>query len=114
MMLQRVGCDFGAVQTGSEAVATIKENGPGFDLILLDLVLPELDGLAATREIRVHEAAHGRPPVWIVALTASAMGDVRDRCAAAGMNDFLAKPIRLGDLIEVLDRIPTRRAGSGD
>jgi CheY-like chemotaxis protein len=75
-----------------------------FDLILMDCQLPGMDGLEATRQIRKKLSA-GRP-VRIVALTANTSREIRERCLAAGMDDFLSKPVRLESLAEVLQRNP--------
>ncbi len=66
--------------------------------------MPELDGYDATREIRRREAAEQRDPVPIVAMTASAMTGDRERCIAAGMDDYIAKPLDAEMLDEVLAR----------
>jgi two-component system sensor histidine kinase/response regulator len=63
-----------------------------------------MDGMTATREIRKFELAHGRRAVPIIALTADAMQGDRERCMAAGMNDYLSKPFKLAQLRDVLDR----------
>ncbi len=73
-----------------------------FDLVLMDLQMPELDGMQATRKIR--ESGGPRSEIPIVALTANAFTDVRDDCKAAGMNDFLTKPLRVNELAETLDK----------
>ena len=75
-----------------------------FDLVLMDMQMPELSGLDATREIRRLEAELARPRIPIVALTANAMESDRQRCLEAGMDDHLAKPLRAADLQRVLDR----------
>ena len=75
-----------------------------FDLILMDCQLPGMDGLEATRQLR-RKLAAGRP-VRIVALTANTSRQIRESCLAAGMDDFLPKPIRLEALAEVLQRNP--------
>ncbi len=73
-----------------------------FDLILMDLQMPELDGMGATRKIR--ESDGQRSDVPIVALTANAFTDVREQCKDAGMNDFLTKPLRVNELAETLEK----------
>ncbi len=72
---------------GVAAVNAIRENG--YDLVLMDLRMPEVDGLSATRQIRALEYGKYVP---IVAMTASAMNDDKRRCLEAGMNDYVAKP----------------------
>jgi signal transduction histidine kinase/HPt (histidine-containing phosphotransfer) domain-containing protein len=89
---------------GRAAVAAVEADRP--DLVLMDVQMPEMDGFGATAAIRAREAAQrggGRLP--IVALTAFAMKGDRERCLAAGMDDYLAKPIRLGQLAAVLARV---------
>jgi CheY-like chemotaxis protein len=73
-----------------------------FDLILMDVQMPRLDGLQATAAIR---ALPGIPRVPIVALTAHAMPGDRERCVAAGMDDYLAKPLDLKILVETVERV---------
>ena len=88
---------------GREAVAAF--TAEVFDLVLMDVQMPEMDGLAATAAIRRYEADHpALRRVPIVALTAGALNDDRARCAAAGMDDFLAKPFNPDALVAVLDR----------
>jgi CheY-like chemotaxis protein len=73
-----------------------------FDLVLMDVQMPEMDGLEATAAIRKHERkTGGRIP--IIALTAHAMKGDRERCIAAGMNGYLSKPIRASELQETID-----------
>jgi DNA-binding response OmpR family regulator len=75
----------------------------------MDVQMPEMDGLEATRRILERWPEGERP--WIVAMTAEAMSGDRERCLAAGMNDYLAKPIRVDELIAAIKRTP-RRAGA--
>ena len=74
-----------------------------FDLILMDVQMPDMDGMQATRAIRRHEAASGRAPVPIVALTARVMGDDERRCLEAGMSGYMGKPFRLAELRALMD-----------
>jgi signal transduction histidine kinase/DNA-binding response OmpR family regulator len=76
--------------------------GVPFDLVMMDVHMPELDGLEATRRIRATEAAMGLPRTRIVALTANAFGEDREACLAAGMDDFLVKPLDRDRLADVL------------
>jgi CheY-like chemotaxis protein len=71
-----------------------------FDLILMDLQMPGMDGIQATRAIRQQEKSQSRIP--IIALTASAMSQDRDLCLAAGMNGFVSKPIDVGELSQAI------------
>ena len=80
-------------------------DGPRVDVILLDIEMPEMDGLEATRHIRAGDAA-GRG-VRIVAMTANALAGDREMCIAAGMNDYVSKPIRPADLAAALAATPS-------
>jgi CheY-like chemotaxis protein len=73
-----------------------------YDLVLMDVHMPELDGIEATRRVRAAEAAMGLRRTRIVALTANAFGEDRDACLAAGMDDFLVKPLDRERLAQVL------------
>jgi CheY-like chemotaxis protein len=73
-------------------------------MVLMDMHMPEMDGLAATQCIRAQEAARGWPRVPIVALTASALPEDRQRCLEAGMDDALVKPFGLEQLQRVLEQ----------
>jgi CheY-like chemotaxis protein len=84
---------------GAEAVALHERER--FDLILMDVHMPELDGLAATRAIRNREGGRGEH-IRIVALTASAMEEDRRECLAAGMDAYLSKPVRPQDLHDII------------
>ena len=90
-ILGKMGHSVTLARNGLEAVEQWK-NGH-FDLVLMDVQLPEMTGIQATMQIRRQEALGSHIP--IVAMTASAMGEDRDRCLAAGMDDFLSKPISL-------------------
>ena len=81
-----------------------------FDLVLMDMQMPVMDGLTATRNIRERETLHGSAPVAIVALTANAMQGDRERCMDAGMDGYLSKPLRRAELEQVLAEIQRLKA----
>jgi len=99
-LLQRSDCDVVCASNGIEAVELAELDD--FDLILMDGQMPQMDGLAATQEIRRREHAQGRPATPIVALTASTRPEDRLACELAGMSGFLSKPIVPEDLETVL------------
>jgi CheY-like chemotaxis protein len=99
-VLERMGCKVRVADNGAEAVRAWSE--AAFDIVLMDLQMPVMDGITATRRIRELEA--GRSPTPIVALTANAMTGQLERCMEAGMNGFLTKPIEIARLHETLDR----------
>ena len=98
-MLERLGCRVDVAANGQEAVEMTTQLP--FDLVFMDCQMPVMDGYEATRAIRAR-GADSRVP--IVAMTANAMQGDRDKCIAAGMDDYLAKPVRQHDLIAVLER----------
>lgn len=71
-------------------------------VVLMDLMLPGMSGIEATRIIRRREHEEHRPPVYVIAITASVMQDDREQCLAAGMDDYLSKPMRRNQLAEIL------------
>jgi CheY-like chemotaxis protein len=89
------------VSTGREAVEAFSDGS--FDLIFMDVQMPEMDGFEATRRIRELEKATGGH-TRIVAMTAHAMAGDRERCLAAGMDDYVSKPLRKEDLFRALER----------
>jgi CheY-like chemotaxis protein/CHASE3 domain sensor protein len=96
--LEPKGVHVEIARNGKEALAALEKN-PRIDLVLMDLMMPEMDGLEATREIR-------KDPRWaklaIIALTAKAMSDDQEHCLAAGANDYLAKPLDIEMLLSLL------------
>ncbi len=106
-LLDRLGYrpekDVEVVPDGRQAVVAATTND--FDLILMDVQMPNLDGLAATKAIRAILPPEKQP--WIIALTANAFAEDREASQAAGMQDHLAKPIQLEELIEALQRVGT-------
>ena len=103
-MIERIGPSVCLAVNGAAAVELVSERV--FDLVLMDCQMPVMDGFEATRRIRAWEAAHGRgrPAVPIIALTANAMEGDREACVAAGMSDYLTKPITGAALAEMLAR----------
>lgn len=95
-MLSRDGHAFEIASDGIEALKKISEHR--FDLILMDCQMPNLDGLEATQRIRSMEADAKTDRTPIVALTANAMVGDREKCLAAGMDDFLAKPFKVEEI----------------
>ncbi|MFL5719696.1 MAG: ATP-binding protein [Chloroflexota bacterium] len=104
-LLERMELSPDIAGDGLEAIAANEREG--YDVILMDVQMPELDGLEATRRIRSASAA-GRP--WIIAMTANAMEGDREACLAAGMDDYVSKPIRPDELQAALDRVPVAAA----
>lgn len=105
-MLGKLGCEVSVAAHGGEALDQLEQSE--FDLVLMDCNMPVMDGYEASRQIR----RSGRwPQLPIVALTANAMSEERERCRAAGMSDYLAKPFRREELAALLDLwIPTTTA----
>ncbi|MBL8491335.1 MAG: response regulator [Rhodocyclaceae bacterium] len=102
-LLGKLGHSAVVADNGEEALRAYREQGP-FDLILMDMQMPKLDGLAATRQLRSAEQALALPAIPVVALTANASEADRRACMEAGMDDFLSKPFRAEDFKSVLDR----------
>ncbi|MGB1958866.1 MAG: ATP-binding protein [Luminiphilus sp.] len=101
-LLAKWGIEIAVAANGLEAVEAFKKRA--FDLILMDIQMPEMDGLEATRQIRALQAGEGiHPGCEIVGLSAHAMSGDRERYMAEGMIDYLTKPIRMEELREVLD-----------
>jgi CheY-like chemotaxis protein len=94
--------DVVVAESGQDALQMFRERGETFDLILMDVQMPGMDGLETTGAIREIEAGRRRIP--IIAVTARAMQGDRDRCLAAGMDDYLAKPIHPAELLALLKR----------
>ena len=107
-LLEMRGHSVEAVDDGREALAAwLREP---FDVILMDVEMPEMDGFEATAAVRQHEAASGTRRTPIVAMTAHAVIDVRQRCMDAGMDDYICKPIRPDELFQAVEACA---AGSG-
>jgi CheY-like chemotaxis protein len=102
-LLERRGHTPILVANGREAIGMLGTDD--FDLVLMDLQMPEMDGIEATIAIRTRERETRAPRVPIVALTAHAMQGDRQRCMDAGMDGYVAKPIKPVELFEVIDRV---------
>lgn len=106
-ILKRLGYRADVVANGLEVMDTLRRQS--YDLILMDVQMPEMDGLTATRQIRTlwnspEGNFQGNPP-YIIAMTANAMEGDREICLAAGMNDYLSKPVRVEHLMEKLKNL---------
>ncbi|WP_200154652.1 ATP-binding protein [Chromatium okenii] len=99
-ILKKLGLHAEAVANGAEALAAVSTRA--YDLIVMDLQMPVLDGLETTRRIRALAATVHNPQVPIIAMTANAMQGDRERCLRAGMNDYVAKPVTPPQLAAVL------------
>ncbi|WP_407355984.1 PAS domain S-box protein [Methanolobus sp. WCC5] len=101
-MLMKLGFNVNAVNNGMEAIKALETRS--YDLVLMDVQMPEMDGMEATRQIRSPESRVINRNIPIIALTAHAMQGDRERFIEAGMDDYLSKPITLKALRELLDR----------
>ncbi len=100
--LDRHGCDVTMVETGAQAVEILETQS--FDVVFMDVQMPEMDGFEATEEVRRKEAGTGRHQL-IIAMTAHAMKGDRERCLSCGMDDYLAKPVHPKEVAAILERI---------
>jgi CheY-like chemotaxis protein/HPt (histidine-containing phosphotransfer) domain-containing protein len=101
-LFEQMGYNVDVAADGYEAFQAIQKQSYG--IVFMDVQMPEMDGLEATRQIRKLEQSEQRTPCIIIAMTASAMIGDRERCLAAGMNDYLAKPVRLEAVQSALER----------
>ncbi|MDQ1601266.1 MAG: two-component system, sensor histidine kinase and response regulator, partial [Actinomycetota bacterium] len=100
-MLSGAGYSVDAVCNGAEAVAAVATRS--YDLILMDCQMPELNGYEATAAIRAHEGSGRHTP--IIAMTAGARGEDRERCLAEGMDNYLAKPVKKDALLALVGQL---------
>lgn len=101
-ILEKQGHKVTVVGDGRQAIDTFTQEH--FDVVLMDMQMPEVDGLEATAAIRSHEKSSGRHTP-VIALTANAMIGDRERCLNAGMDDYLSKPLRADNLFTTIDRL---------
>ncbi len=106
LLLERGGYRADVAANGIEALEALKRQA--YDVVLMDVQMPEMDGLEATRRIRA-ATRYGQPR--IIAMTANAMSGDRELCLAAGMNDYVTKPIQREELMNALDTIARERPG---
>ena len=102
-LIEKIGDEVLVAGDGREAVAMLA--GQAFDLVFMDVQMPEMDGIEATAEIRQREAIAGAARLPIIALTASAMKGDRERCLDAGMDGYLTKPLNIREVTALLDRL---------
>jgi len=100
--LQRLGYKADVVADGRAAIAVVGQQR--YDLVFMDCQMPEIDGYEATRQIRAREKQSGAARLPIVAMTAGALAGDREACLSAGMDDYIAKPVRQDELRQILQR----------
>jgi two-component system sensor histidine kinase/response regulator len=107
--LTALGCSWAKAENGRAALEELARNS--YDFVLMDLYMPELDGVAAIRQIREGQAGEAAKGVWISVLTADARNDQKDRAMEVGANDYLVKPVNLPELRVALEKsVIARRA----
>lgn len=99
-ILTKSGINYRIVSNGQEAIKVYENES--FDLILMDCQMPIMDGFAATEKIREIEKSKSRKRVPIIAITANAMKGDREKCIGKGMDDFLSKPFRMNELLDII------------
>ncbi|MCB1623362.1 MAG: response regulator [Pseudomonadales bacterium] len=105
-MLDKLHCSVTTAGNGIAALSLLQSGQ--FDLVLMDCQMPEMDGLTATRKFREFEATAREPRLTIIALTANALQGDRERCLAAGMDDYLSKPFTVAQLREIIEKWPSK------
>jgi diguanylate cyclase (GGDEF)-like protein/PAS domain S-box-containing protein len=108
LLLERIGCRADVAGNGLEVLAALQRQA--YDVILMDVQMPEMDGLEATKQVRAGAWMDGRDhgdftsQPYIIAMTANAMQGDREACLAAGMDDYVSKPVRIDELAQALQR----------
>ena len=108
-VLGSFGCTVRLLEDGRQAIHELTANAGDFDVVLLDLHMPEMDGIAALREIRSGQAGSRAQTMWIIALTADAREQQRARAMESGVNDYLTKPLKLQELETAFRRLRSER-----
>jgi CheY-like chemotaxis protein len=106
-MLKRLGYRADAVADGREVIQALERQD--YDLVLMDIKMPEMDGITATQVIRKLQPENGPK---IIAITAFTLEGDREKCLEAGMDDYIAKPVQIGELVEALKKFQPSRVGS--
>ena len=101
LMLGRMGFRADLAANGFEAIDAVKRQR--YDIVIMDVQMPEMDGLEAARRINALWPKAGDRP-WIIALTANAMQGDREACIAAGMDDYISKPIKTAEMVAAMER----------
>lgn len=102
ILLTRMGFEVDEAENGQQAVEALARKR--YDLVLMDCMMPVMDGYEATRILRAREAEAGQERVPVIALTASAIAGDRERCRQAGMDDYLSKPFQVDDFRAIVQR----------
>jgi len=110
--LRLLGHQATIVENGAEALKAIRQHR--FDCVLMDVQMPVLDGVEATKAIRALDATSDRPASHIIAMTAYALSGDRERFLAAGMNDYISKPVQKADLVRALENALARMAPANE
>jgi len=105
-LLKKQGHHVTVANNGVEVLASLEQSS--FDLVLMDVQMPEMDGFEATGSIRRKEQVSGSH-LPIIAMTAHAMKGDRERCLEAGMDEYISKPLKIEDLLEIMDRVMSER-----
>jgi CheY-like chemotaxis protein len=108
-MLEKQGYTVAVAHNGREALSALKREN--FDVVLMDVQMPEMDGFEATAAIRNHEKETGGPHQAVIAMTAHAIAGDREHCLRAGMDGYVSKPFRIADLLKEIEAL-TRSTAS--